>query len=181
MQLVTGSVIASLILQWGFVYGQAFKLRSPSPSLTVWLKPFNSNSQAAESLTAVVDYTCNDQFEAWRYNIIGVELPFLNANSANFYVAKAMNKHPFRCYYTSLGYAESDADKAWRRMFDLKALYFITMNPKLHKLPDDPFNRTSEQILNRIKEGSEFTNINFTNDTGVLVFRSQQNENQPVN
>jgi hypothetical protein len=172
-RFLTGSVIACLVLQWGLVYAQALNLLPVSPSVTGWLKPMNSNASESESLQSIINYTCDEESEAWRYNIIGVELPSLNSNSAAYYVAKARHERPFRCYYTSLGYAESDSNRAWQRMFDLKTLYFIAPNPQIRKIPDDPFNKTSVQILDRIEKGNEFIKVPFAADTSILVFRSK--------
>ena len=97
----------------------------------------------------------------------------LNSNSAAYYVAKARANHPFRCYYTSLGYAEVDSNKAWQRMLDLKTLHFVTVDPDARKLPDDPFNRTSEQILTRISQSDQFTLQTPARIPGILVFRSK--------
>ena len=62
---------------------------------------------------------------------MGVEIPWFNANSASYFSAKQMLKKKFRCYYTSLGYAEKDVNKAWQRLFNFKINYFITLIPDM--------------------------------------------------
>lgn len=138
--------------------------------LSHWLYSINTSSKDKQSLTTLVDATCSKE-EKERYNIIGLELPELNANSAEYFSAKQLLKQNFRCYYTSLGYAEKDPAKAWQRLLDLNINYFVTLQPSLNSKPADPFNQVTLPILDRVQKSAKFKLQSSIDDKSVLLYK----------
>jgi len=131
---------------------------------SVWLKMANGDEHDRDVLTRSVRATCPPR-EQSRYTIVGVEYPSLNANSAAFYSAKDRRKQGYRCYYTSLGYAEIDAQRAFARIFALDAAYAITILPSAQP-SDDAFNRTSREVAEKLAADARFTPL--PADLGVV-------------
>jgi len=105
-----------------------------------------------------------------RYNIVGVEYPWFNANSAAFFAAKERLRTGKRNYYTSLGYAEKDVDVAMRRVEELRTQYLITISEEYQVEPNF-VNVVSLPVLERVRQDSRFTQCAFPSKLGVLVFR----------
>jgi hypothetical protein len=97
-----------------------------------WLLQVHLSADDSEALTQAVKATC-PRDGSQRYKIVGVEYPEFNANSAAFYSAK---RGPYTCKYTSLGYAETDVQRAWDRIISLDADYVLTFPPEKQRLPD---------------------------------------------
>lgn len=165
-------VFIGFLLTWQLVMvqSQAFAFRSLNPDLSSWLYPVDISNNNKQLLTKVVDATC-PQTEKNRYNIIGLELPWFNANSASFFSAKQSLTKGFHCYYTSLGYAENDIEKTWQRLLDMNINYFVTLQPSLQAKPADPFNQVSLPILERIQKTSKFTPCLFIDDQSILLYK----------
>jgi len=159
-----------LTCQLVVVQCQSFAFTPLNPDLSYWLYSINTRNKDKQSLTALVDATCSKE-EKERYNIIGVELPELNANSAEYFSAKQLLKQNFRCYYTSLGYAEKDPEKAWQRLLDLNINYFVTLQPSLNFKPADPFNQVNLPILDKIQKSPKFKLQSFIDDQSVLLYK----------
>lgn len=159
-----------LTCQLVVVQCQAFAFTPLNPDLSHWLYSINTSSKDKQSLTTLVDATCSKE-EKERYNIIGLELPELNANSAEYFSAKQLLKQNFRCYYTSLGYAEKDPAKAWQRLLDLNINYFVTLQPSLNSKPADPFNQVTLPILDRVQKSAKFKLQSSIDDKSVLLYK----------
>jgi hypothetical protein len=164
-------VIVVLAAGYIVVESTLFGLNWASARVSPWLKPYQADAAPAERLTQVVRQTCARAY-ANRYSIIGVELPHLNANSAAFYSAKARRNLGYRCYYKSLGYAESDAEKAFRRIGDLKARFVVTITPDRLASEADPFNRVARPVSERLASDSGFTPVADLG-AGLLVYKRQ--------
>lgn len=169
--LLTGSLILTLTVQMLLVHSQALGDRTPSRTISYWLRTANSDRHNANTLYAIVDSTCSSD-KARTYNIIGVEFSWLNANSASYYIAKRLLKTGYRCYYTSLGYAETDVEKAWKRILDLKARYFVSIESSILSSQPDAFNIVSKPILQRVKSSDHFVPKPFASDPDILIFQS---------
>jgi len=167
------TIIAGFVVlfgyQWLFTFSQALGFISQNPGISYWVKPYDHNEAAEKEVTRLVDLTSNAQ-TASRYNIVGVELPWLNANSLAFYAAKKQLVSRRRCEYTSLGYAEGDAGKAWSRLESLHVVYFISLRESAQPGPDI-FNMVSSSVLKRVREDRTFTMEPFDSKLGILVFR----------
>jgi hypothetical protein len=146
---------SALGLQWGLVYAQALGFASANFGLGYWLLPPHTDSQDRADVTGAVAETCGAA-DVGRYNVVGVELGWFNSNSLSFYSAKRELDDAPRCYYTSLGYAETDVDKAWQRMLDLNVDHFATVDPSVVRITDDAFNSISVRILERAEISNLF-------------------------
>lgn len=161
-----------LVLQLLTVQSQALGITPEDPNLSSWLYPIDRISTNKQLLSKLVDTTCKNETEKDRYNIIGLELPWFNANSAAYFSAQQQLKKDFRCYYTSLGYAEKDTEKAWARLFDLNINYFATLQPRSQAETANPLNLVSLPILERIQSSPKFTREIFVDDQShVLLYK----------
>jgi hypothetical protein len=161
-----------MVLQLFVVQSQALGVTAEDPNLSYWLYPIDRSSINKQLLSKLVDTTCKNETEKDRYNIIGLELPWFNANSAAYFSAQQQLKKDFRCYYTSLGYAEKDTEKAWARLFDLNINYFATLKPRSQAESANPLNLVSLPILERIQSSPKFTREIFVDDQShVLLYK----------
>jgi len=108
---------------------------------------------------------------AGRNNIVGVEEPWLNANTASFFAAKHRLETGTRSYFSSLGYAEKDLKSAEKRVDELNPMYFITLKEAFQTNPPDFLNAVSLPMLERVRTDTRFTEVATASPTGVLVFR----------
>jgi hypothetical protein len=157
-------------LQLFVVQGQALGFTSVNHNLSYWLYPIDINNNNKQLLSKLVNATCS-QTEKARYNIVGLELPWFNADSAAYFSAKQLLAKDFYCYYTSLGYAEKDIKKAWQRLFDLNINYFATLQPSLQPKPVSPFNQVSLSILERIQKSSKFKLDSSIDNSSILLYK----------
>jgi hypothetical protein len=164
--LVVLVLAANAALGHLFAHGSNFLDMAPS----VWLTMVDRSGQDRSMLASVVAATCPLQAK-WRYTIVGVEYPALNAHSAAFYSAKARRAAGYRCRYASLGYAETDAECAFARIFALDAAYVITVRPDAQP-PDDAFNRVSRAVAARLATDARFTLVPAATDMAVVYGRA---------
>ncbi len=169
-KMIVAFIGGLFILQLFMVQGQSLGLTSVNSNLSYWLYPVDTNNNNKQLLTKVVDATCS-QKEKERYNIIGLELPWFNANSAAYFSAKQLLTKDFHCYYTSLGYAEKDIEKAWQRLFDLNINYFATLQPELQPKPANPLNEVSLPMLNQITKSSKFKLDSSIDNSSILLYK----------
>ncbi len=107
------TLVALGCAQWVIVNSISLKLTHNLSEQSQWLVPLQRNNSQLEELSRVVHLT-SDLME--HYNIVGVEYPWLNANSAEFFSAKERLRSGKHNYYTSLGYAQKDVNEAMRRI-----------------------------------------------------------------
>jgi hypothetical protein len=89
-----------------------------------------------------------------RYVIIGAEHPFFNANL--FQYLNASTRYPF--VFSSLGYAESSAERAVERIYRLDTRYLVMPDGLPRPELSPPFNQVNDEIQAQL-------------DRGVLGFR----------
>ncbi len=161
-----------LVLQLFTVQAQALGITPEDPNLSYWLYPIDRSSTNKQLLSKLVDITCKNETEKDRYNVIGLDVPWLNANSASYFSVQQQLKKEFRCYYTSLGYAEKDTEKAWARLFDFNVNYFATLQPRSQAEAANPLNLVSLPILERIQRSPKFAREAFVGDQlHVLLYK----------
>jgi len=136
-------------LQWCLTSWVAYG-HTPPPWHEPWLVALESDRTHSCELTQIVRATALDDNE-FRYHIIGVEFPWLNANSASFYAAKERLLTSRRCYYTSLGYAETDPRLAYKRFDDLNIDFFISVAASLQPTPPNFVNVVSVPVLLKVQ------------------------------
>ena len=106
-----------------------------------------------------------------RFNIVGVEEPWLNLNTANFFAAKHRLDTGIRSYYTSLGYAQEDVAAAVKRVEEFNAMYFITLDERFQTTPPNFVNKASLPMLKYVETAPQFERVLASDATGVLIFR----------
>jgi hypothetical protein len=106
-----------------------------------------------------------------RYNIVGVEEPWLNANTASFFAAKHRLDTGVRSYFTSLGYAQKDVTAAVKRVEGLNPMYYITLDEHFQSTPPDFLNMVSLPLLEQVRKNPHFEQLPAWSTNGVLIFR----------
>jgi hypothetical protein len=146
---------------------QALGITGLSPNLSPWLYSINTNDDNKQLLTEVIHTTCNTK-EQGKYNIIGLELPQFNANSASYFSAQQLLTQSFHCYYTSLGYAEKNPEKAWKKLLDMNINYFVTLKQSSQPKSVDFLNKVSSSILDKVKNSTKFKLQSSVNNQLIL-------------
>ncbi len=162
--------VAVLLVQWGLVHAQAHGYIKPLPHIAYWIIPVQRDDARMRTDEKIIAATCAPD-TAERMNIVGVELPWLNANTIGFYNSKAMLQSGPHCNYTWLGYAETDTTKAWQRLKSLNIAYYIALAPDPAEKPD-AFNLVSLPILQKIQKDRLFKPVAFASSSGVMLFRN---------
>jgi hypothetical protein len=161
------ALIAFCVFQWGCVHG--ITLGCSEPAFTSWLIPLNRDPTAAEEIARAVART-SDEAANWKYNIIGGELPWFNANAFSYYSAKQRLKTKRRAYYTSLGYAESDVGRALKRLEEFKTVYFISLDSTF---PADVLNQVSRPVADAVARDRHYVRLPFESSLGVVLWRRE--------
>ena len=159
--------------QWVYVESRAFGIVPPDDTMSHWVLPIQRGKEKKNELARIVELTCT-QDQAHRYSITGVELPWLNANSMSFYAAKWKQDTNMQCHNTSLGYAEKDPVRAWKRLNDLNIAYFISLEETALPKPPNVLNEVSLSILQKIRADHRFTQLPYDSKLKVVVFRKNE-------
>jgi hypothetical protein len=168
-QLASRSVLVILIalcsLQWTAVNYAALRAENAISNRSNWLSRFDSSRSRFDELVHLIQITST---VPGRYNIVGVEVPWLNSNSAAFFAAKNRLATGIRCYYTSLGYAQQDLGAALKRIDEFQTLYFITLDETFQ--PAQNFvNVVSLRVMRELKGSARFQVVPFASQNGILV------------
>jgi hypothetical protein len=164
------ALLAAFFFQWGFVHARALGLASRSEEISYWVIPLHRDAKAKEEIQRLIKLTCTPQ-TAERYNISGVELPWLNADSLSFYMAKERLRGKIRCHYTSLGYTEKDVRRALARIDQLDIAHFISLNEPAHPQPPNFLNQVSLPVLQAIRKDKRYVQQPFDSELNIIVFR----------
>ncbi|MDP8983086.1 MAG: hypothetical protein M3O35_21120 [Acidobacteriota bacterium] len=164
--LIAAGVMAA---QLAVVHGQALGFTGMNPEVSYWLTPYQPDLGVPGELRELIRLTSGPGTE-FRYNITGVEYPWFNANSLSFYAAKGRLSTGRRNYFTSLGYAETDAGRAWNRMQQIRTLYFAAVESD-RQPPPDFLNQVSVPVLNRAAADPAFVRVPFPSRLGIVIFR----------
>jgi hypothetical protein len=179
-RILAVSAVLLLSLQFALVTLQSFGA-VPIERMTYYrLAAPQRDPSLRHELERLVDTTCTAS-SAGRLSIVGAEHPWFNANTLSM-IASARNSSVERkCYYTSLGYAEADASRAWDRVVTFNPPFFLTIDygstenrlmPSLR--PDasraDAFNRVNRAVLERVRAASAFAVIPSSRRNGFVVF-----------
>lgn len=172
-------ILASV--QWLTLNAVSFGFAGRLANQAEYLLPVETDRTQYDELTRVVQLTSQN---GEHYNIIGVEYPWMNANSAEFFSAKERLRTGAHSPYTSLGYAEKDVDVAMHRLQVLQTQYLITVAEQHQIAPPNFLNLVSVPFLKRVQEDSRFRRVPFTNESGILLFEyaphSATSDSQPT-
>jgi hypothetical protein len=164
------AVIVLLSAQWICVCSQALGLAHFDHKIcSYWVIPMDRDRKQAREVVRIVQHTAPADGIS-RYNIVGIELPWLNANTLSFFAAKEELKTGSRNYYTGLGYGAKELDPAWKRMSDLKIEHFISLEEAEQPANPNFLNLISIPALRRIRDDPEFVSEPFKSTMGVVLF-----------
>lgn len=138
---------------------------------SAWATPVQIEKKQMNTLNTIIKETCNSE-SVGGINVVAVEFPYLNANSLEYYAAQRRLDSHLLCYYTSLGYAENDQEKAWNRLVNVvKPPYFVTVQMDSFGKAD-AFNAVSLPITKRIEKSGDFTELKTIHSESVRIFKS---------
>ncbi len=166
-----GAVDLLGLAQLGIVSEQALGMAPPRADVSYWVIPVQTNPAGADRVRDVVRDTCGVDADN-HYTIVGVELPWFNANSLAYVASRDFGGQGLHCYYTSLGYAEGDADRAWDRLHSLRPRYFVTVRLDQPVPGTEALNQVSDDILRRVATGGEFQDDPVASHADVELFRA---------
>jgi hypothetical protein len=159
-----------MAVQFILIHSQALGLTNPNQNVSYWLLPLQRDRTALAEVREVIRLTSGPGTE-FRQNIVGVEFPWLNAHSLSFYAAQGRLSTGRRNYFSSLGYAETDADRAWTGMEQIQTLYFIAQEADRQPAVPDFVNQVSVPILKRVIGYPAYVRVPFPSHLGILLFR----------
>ena len=163
-------VLAPCVAQWTFANNAALRLHAPLADPSPLLITADADATHSRELTRIVELTSN---ATGRYNVVGVEEPWLNANGASFFAAKQRLSTGIRSFYTSLGYAEKDTAVALKRLDDLNTHYLITLDEQHQNAAPNFLNVVSLSVLKAVRQDPRYHQIDFPSTQGVLIFERQ--------
>lgn len=159
-------------IQFLMMQGISFGLieKRPNSSVSTWLTVPNTNTTQKNDVEKIIENTCTPE-SINGVNIVGVELPYMNANSLSYYSDQERLYTGRTCYYTSLGYAENDVNKAMKRLYEINPPYFVGFIEK--DIPQgDAFNAVSVKVLRIIEKDGVFSESkNFESDS-IRIFKN---------
>ena len=154
-------VLGACVAQWALVYAVAFGL-APGlrGAMNGWLQPPETDATRKGEVERLAAATSG-------ITVIGVELPWLNADSTAFYAAK--DGRPAQ--YTSLGYAATDLVRALTRLRDLQPDFFVSLDEP----PEADFlNRLDAPALQWMRRNPYYAQVPFESRLHVIVFAKRK-------
>jgi hypothetical protein len=193
--LVSGTVLAGLgtrasaagvlvlVAQFGLVTAASFGAAAHSLSYARLAAPDRTSLRPA--LVRIVDRTCTPS-AANRISMVGVDYPWLNANTLMMLAAEKYALRGRNCYYTALGLAEQSSARAWQRLEQFKPPYYISVDyergtsrlpPEIVKSisPRDAFNRIDRDVFERMVRSGQFRAVESSRGSGLVVWESIRN------
>lgn len=158
-------VFVACAAQWTAVNRACFAPATVLANQFRWLNPIVTDTTAHRDLSEVVRQT--SIFTG--YNIVAVQEPWLNENSAAFFAAVNRLHTGIRSNYTSIGYAEKDPSAAMKRIDGFAAKFVITLEER-HQPSPDFLNVVSLDVLHDLNNSQRFRETPFPNKTGIVIF-----------
>jgi hypothetical protein len=167
------AAIIVFIFQFIFVNGYTLGLIKMNPGdINSWATVIHTNSDQIKDMESIIAHTCKSE-NANKTSIVGVEFPFLNYNSVEYYATQQKLKTNFQCYYAPLGFAEKDADKAWKTMMKYyNPPFFISGPDNSYSQEPDAFNIVSLPILERVRNSGLFVEEDNSSPGQIHIFRN---------
>jgi hypothetical protein len=179
--ILTGLTIVLFAVQLGSTYGQALGLLPVARTAPWWLLAPNtiSNQRESKTLSSIISRTCAKTGSGPYWNIIGIELVWLNSHSANYVAAKNLGLDDrLGCYYGSAwDSVEFDPNKIWTNILSANIHYYIAVNPDSNPVPPgdahlQAVNRNYLPMLKKV-QGSGLFELEppLAEDPRILIFR----------
>jgi hypothetical protein len=155
-------------LQFVVVHSVALGTAGPLANQFNWLtQPREDRAQYRE----VEQIVWRTSTVTGRYNIVGIEEPWLNANTVSFFGAKHRLDTGIRSNFSSLGYAQKDVTAAVRRVDEFNPMYYITLDEPYQPIPPNFVNMVSLPMLKHVRIDPSFEQVHLTSASGVVIFR----------
>jgi 4-amino-4-deoxy-L-arabinose transferase-like glycosyltransferase len=165
----SGALLATALAQFLLVYGYAFGL-SPKAFEDPFLQALQRDATERSRLLRVVEFTC-DPGRPFDPNLVGVQYPWLNPASANFYAVAAHGGRPV-CRYISLEQPTDDPAVTLKKLDQLVHRYYISVLPE--KMPPPDFvNRASAAAFAKVAQSPDWERVRTVDDI-VVIFRSKR-------
>jgi hypothetical protein len=185
---LSGAAVALFTLQLAVVHAQGLGALPMGGSRSPWLLPPRTQEREAKVLEALAWRTCRGTApRPQRYwNIVGIELPWMNKNSASYSAAKAMAPHGLvGCRFDSVfSFTVFDPDELWRRVTEMDLRYYVTLAPESRPIPRDDshlvaVNRNYRPLLERLRGSGDFVaEPPLAEAPDLLVFRRVRSEDR---
>ena len=180
--LMTGLAILIFSLQLADTHARALGIVRGSSAVR-WLLPPAREPREAAILESLVARTCTSTGSVPYLNIIGIELPWLNQNSASYFAAKVLGpRRLVGCSYGSVySFSLPEPDEIWRSLLAANIRYYVTKRPSAHAVRSaDPhltaINRNYLPVLRILRASGAFTlEPSLPEDPEILIFRSKAN------
>jgi hypothetical protein len=160
-------------VQWATVHAMTLGWVPVPRTFSPWVLPVTPDPSQRDRVERVVAATSRDPDLAGRYVVVGVELPWFNATTLSYQAEQMRWVEGRRLYFTGLGYAEDDPQKAWDRMGQLSPAYFVSLDEEHLPPPESPFapfNRVNRAILAKVRHDPDFVQEPSVSADGVVIF-----------
>jgi len=162
------ALIGLCLLQWGAVSSASLGAPNELADQSQWLYPPHRDRSQFDDLARVVHLTSN---VSDRYNIVAIEEPWMNSNSASLFAAKDRLTTGVRSYFTSMGYAQKDPVAAMKRIEEFRTRYVITLAAPFQTTPPNFLNLATIPVLVKMQHDPRFTQLDFPSRNGLVVFQ----------
>jgi hypothetical protein len=133
-----------------------------------WMIALQRDRNDKALLERIVNVTCRPE-NADHHNVIAVEYPYVNFNSADFYSLKERLTSGYRCHYHAVVSGVNELKNAIERVKSISPDYVVTVVPEKQFKPDF-LNLVSREFAEYIAGSPEYALVERMNDY-VLIFR----------
>ena len=175
-QWVTIAAIVAFGFQWGHAHARALGLAQLNPKVS-WLNHVMTDPREGAILDAIVRRTCADTSAGFYWNVVGVQLLWLNPPGVSYAAAKQFAPdHRLTCDYDAIAYFDTDENTAWARVMSRNILYYIGLDASAYVTPethlDQTVNALNESILNRLERSGMFQlEASIPEHNGILILK----------
>ncbi len=158
-------ILIACAAQWIAVNRAAFQDAPVFANQFPWLLPIATDDSRFNDLTDAIRRTSIEP----GYNIVAVQEPWINENSAAFFAAKNRLDTGVRSFYTSIGYAQKDTSAALHRIEEFKARFVLDLDEPFLS-PPNFLNEVTLPVLHAMKASERFHRVPMPSKTGIVIF-----------
>ena len=159
-------------LQWASVSYASLSEPHFFAEQSEWLFPPHRDPAQYNELARAVSLTSEGPEHN---NMIAVQEPWLNENSAAFFASKLRLDNGNHSFYISVGYGQKDLAAALQRIEEYHIEYVIELAEPFQPYPPNFLNVTALPVLEHIRANPRFQQVEFATQAGILIFRSGEN------